>query len=136
MKYPRCLFDNREGTWFCKKCVHNLAVSCTFPGNSLECSGLELLAKMLVAACGEKKFGSEGYLWQAAERLYNLERCFDIREGFTRKDNNLPERFCTEPLKGRIRDGEIIRKPDVIIDEYYEARGWDTNGIPTAATLG
>jgi aldehyde:ferredoxin oxidoreductase len=41
----------------------------------------------------------------------------------------------TEPLQGGMRDGEIIRKPDVIIDEYYEARGWDRNGIPTKATL-
>ncbi|UCG84024.1 MAG: aldehyde ferredoxin oxidoreductase family protein [Dehalococcoidia bacterium] len=112
-----------------------LALACTFPGNSLECFGLEILAKMLVAACGEKKFGSEDYLWQAAERVYNLERCFNIREGFTRKDDALPERFYTEPLKGGLRDGEIIRKPDTIIDEYYDARGWDRNGIPTAETL-
>ena len=90
---------------------------------------------MLVAACGEKKFGSEDYLWQAAERVYNLERCYNIREGFVRKDDTLPKRFYTEPLKGGARDGEIIRKPDTIIDEYYEARGWDSNGIPTVATL-
>jgi aldehyde:ferredoxin oxidoreductase len=38
-------------------------------------------------------------------------------------------------LKGGMRDGEIIRKPDVIIDEYYGVRGWDKNGIPTKATL-
>ena len=80
-------------------------MSCTFPGNSLECFGLEILAKMLVAACGEKKFGKEDYLWQAAECVYNLERCFNIQEGFTREDDNLPERFYTEPLKGGIRDG-------------------------------
>ncbi|HEY48556.1 MAG TPA: aldehyde ferredoxin oxidoreductase family protein [Dehalococcoidia bacterium] len=112
-----------------------LVLACTFPGNNLECFGLELVAKMLVAACGEKKFGSEDYLWQAAERVYNLERCFNIREGFTRKDDALPERFYTEPLKGGLRDGEVIRKPDTIIDEYYDERGWDSNGIPTAATL-
>jgi aldehyde:ferredoxin oxidoreductase len=41
----------------------------------------------------------------------------------------------TEPLQGGMRDGEIIRKPDVIIDEYYGARGWDSNGIPTKETL-
>jgi aldehyde:ferredoxin oxidoreductase len=112
-----------------------LALACTFPGNNLECFGLELLAKMLVAACGEKKFGSEDCFWQAAERVYNLERCFNIREGFARKDDTLPQRFYTEPLKGGVHDGEIVRKPDTIIDEYYEARGWDSNGIPTAATL-
>ena len=41
----------------------------------------------------------------------------------------------TEPLQGGIRDGEIVRKPDAIIDEYYEARGWDHDGIPTKETL-
>jgi aldehyde:ferredoxin oxidoreductase len=41
----------------------------------------------------------------------------------------------TEPLKGGVRDGEVIRKPDTIIDEYYDARGWDRNGIPARATL-
>ncbi len=112
-----------------------LTQACTFPGNNLECFGLELLANMLVAACGEKKFGSEDYLWQAAERVYNLERCFNMREGFTREDDALPQRFYTEPLQGGLRDGEVIRKPDTIIDEYYDARGWDSNGIPTKETL-
>jgi aldehyde:ferredoxin oxidoreductase len=70
------------------------------------------------------------------ERVYNLERCFNIREGFARKDDTLPQRFYAEPLKGGARDGEVVRKPDTIIDKYYEARGWDNNGIPTAATLG
>lgn len=112
-----------------------LVHACTFPGNNLECFGLELVAKMLAAALGEPKFGSEDYLWHVAEKVYNLERCFNIREGFTRKDDTLPKRMYTEPLKGGLRDGEVIRKPDTIIDEYYDARGWDRNGIPTRATL-
>ncbi|MGB3129281.1 MAG: aldehyde ferredoxin oxidoreductase C-terminal domain-containing protein, partial [Dehalococcoidia bacterium] len=37
--------------------------------------------------------------------------------------------------RGGVRDGEMIRKPDTIIDEYYDARGWDRNGIPTKETL-
>ncbi|UCG82625.1 MAG: hypothetical protein JSW38_10595 [Dehalococcoidia bacterium] len=48
----------------------------------------------------------------------------------------MPKRFYAKSQKGGARDGEIVREPDVIIDEYYEARGWDDNGIPTAATLG
>ncbi|MCJ7523346.1 MAG: aldehyde ferredoxin oxidoreductase C-terminal domain-containing protein, partial [Dehalococcoidia bacterium] len=64
-----------------------------------------------------------------------LERCFNVREGFSRKDDTLPKRMFTEPLKGGLRDGEVIRKPDAIIDEYYDARGWDRNGIPTMKTL-
>jgi aldehyde:ferredoxin oxidoreductase len=90
---------------------------------------------MLVAALGETKFGSADYLSLVGEKVYNLERCFNIREGFSRKDDTLPKRMYTEPLQGGLRDGEVIRKPDVIIDEYYEARGWDKDGIPTKATL-
>ena len=112
-----------------------LVNACTFPANNLELFGLELIASMLVAALGETKFGSADYLWLVGEKVYNLERCFNIREGFSRKDDILPKRMYTEPLQGGMRDGEIIRKPDVIIDEYYGARGWDKNGIPTKATL-
>jgi len=76
-------------------------------------------------------------LWDRllGEKIYNLERCFNIREGFSRKDDTLPKRMFTEPLRGGVRDGEMIRKPDIIIDEYYDARGWDRNGIPTRETL-
>ena len=69
------------------------------------------------------------------DRLYNLERCFNIREGFSRKDDTLPKRFLTEPLRGGVRDGEVVRKPDAILDQYYDVRGWDRNGIPTKETL-
>jgi aldehyde:ferredoxin oxidoreductase len=91
---------------------------------------------MLAAALGVPKLGSEDYLMYLGEKIYNLERCFNIREGFSRKDDTLPKRMFTEPLRGGVRDGEVIRKPDTIIDEYYDARGWDRNGIPTRETLG
>jgi aldehyde:ferredoxin oxidoreductase len=112
-----------------------LAIACTFPGNNLECFGLDLVGKMLAAALGEPRFGSEDYLWHVGEKTYNLERSFNIREGFTRKDDALPARMYTEPLQGGLRDGEVIRKPDTIIDEYYAARGWDRDGVPTRETL-
>jgi aldehyde:ferredoxin oxidoreductase len=107
-----------------------LSVVCSFARPSLE-----FLGKMLVAALGEPRFGSEDYLLHIGEKVYNLERCFNVREGFDRKDDTLPRRFLTEALQGGIRDGERIRTPDIILDEYYAARGWDSNGIPTRATL-
>jgi aldehyde:ferredoxin oxidoreductase len=112
-----------------------LANACLFPAHNLELFGLELLGKMLVAATGESQFGSADYLWYVGEKAYNLERCFNIRDGFSRKDDTLPRRMFTEPLQGGLREGEIIRKPDTIINEYYDARGWDRNGIPTKETL-
>jgi aldehyde:ferredoxin oxidoreductase len=112
-----------------------LVNACTFPAHNLELFGLELIGQMLVAAVGESKYGSADYLWHVGEKVYNLERCFNIRDGFSRKDDTLPKRMYSEPLQGGLRDGELYRTPDVIIDEYYEARGWDKNGIPTKATL-
>jgi aldehyde:ferredoxin oxidoreductase len=110
--------------------VLELANACDFASQSLE-----LLGKMLVAALGEPKFGNEEYLWYVGEKVYNLERCFNVREGFDRKDDTLPKRFVREPLQGGIRDGERVRTPDIILEEYYAARGWDNNGIPTRETL-
>jgi aldehyde:ferredoxin oxidoreductase len=107
-----------------------LSVVCSFARPSLE-----FLGKMLVAALGNPRFGSEDYLLHIGEKAYNLERCFNVREGFDRKDDTLPMRFLTEPLQGGIRGGEMIRKQDAILDEYYAARGWDRNGIPTEETL-
>ena len=112
-----------------------LAVACYFPSHHLQFFDLGLVSKMLEAALGVPKFGSEDYLWYVGDKVYNLERCFNIREGFSRKDDTLPKRFLTEPLKGGIRDGEMIRKPDAILDQYYDVRGWDRNGIPTRETL-
>jgi aldehyde:ferredoxin oxidoreductase len=112
-----------------------LTVACIFPSHHMHFFGLELISKILVAALGEQKFGSADYLWHVGEKVYNLERCFNVREGFSRKDDKLPKRLLTEPLQGGVRDGEILRKPDAIIDQYYDVRGWDRNGIPTKETL-
>lgn len=112
-----------------------LANCCAFPVHNLEFFDLQLLGKMLAVALGVPRFESEEYLWYVGEKVYNLERCFNIREGFARKDDRLPKRMYTEPLKGGIRDGEVIRKPDAMIDEYYDARGWDRNGMPKGETL-
>ncbi len=112
-----------------------LVNACTFPGNNLDFFGPELLVEMLVAVLDEDKFGSADYLSLVAEKTYNIERCFNVREGFSRKDDRLPKRMYTEQLKGGVREGEYYRTPDKIIDEYYESRGWDSEGIPTEATL-
>jgi aldehyde:ferredoxin oxidoreductase len=80
---------------------------------------------------------SEQDVWQLGERLNNLARMFNVREGFSRKDDYLPRRLMEEPIKDGLSKGEMISQQDLdfMLDEYYEARGWDKNGIPTAAKL-
>jgi aldehyde:ferredoxin oxidoreductase len=78
-------------------------------------------------------------IWTAAERAYTMERLFNIREGLTRKDDWLVDRYFDEPttlgipgVRGLTIDRERFQK---MIDEYYEHHGWDKDGTPTAETL-
>ena len=74
---------------------------------------------------------------QIGERVNNVARLFNGREGFDRKDDTFPKRLMTEPIKAGASAGQLISQADldVMLDEYYEARGWDKNGNPTAAKL-
>jgi aldehyde:ferredoxin oxidoreductase len=71
------------------------------------------------------------------ERINNLARAFNLREGFRRADDTLPERIMTEPLKAGASQGHLISREDLefMLDEYYQAREWDPNGIPTRTKL-
>ena len=76
-------------------------------------------------------------LMKIGERIYNLERVILVREGIRRKDDMLPERITKEPLpegpaKGRVLSEEMYA---VMLDEYYTARGWDQQGVPTRERL-
>jgi len=76
----------------------------------------------------------EPSLRQAGERIWNLERLFNLREGFTRKDDTLPRRLVKEAIKGK--DGKL-HTVDIerLLDDYYAARGWDQEGVPLPETL-
>jgi len=73
----------------------------------------------------------------AAARIYNIERAFSVREGVDRKDDVLGGKWGNEPIPDGPCKGEQIdpRKFDKLLDEYYQVRGWDSQGIPTAHTL-
>ena len=73
-------------------------------------------------------------LMQAGERIYNLERMFLLKAGFTRKDDTLPKRMLEEPLPEGPAKGHVVEL-DVMLPEFYQLRGWDENGVPTDAKL-
>jgi len=81
-------------------------------------------------------FTAENYL-KTGERIWNLTRLFNVREGVTRKDDTLPMRFMREPLPDGVAKGQMITEKmlDGMLDEYYALRGWDKNGIPTKEKL-
>jgi len=59
-----------------------------------------------------------------------------VREGFSRKDDILPDRMLKEPLPDAgPATGQVVRDLDGLLDEYYAALGYDNEGIPTRARL-
>jgi aldehyde:ferredoxin oxidoreductase len=79
-----------------------------------------------------------GYLKKVGERIVNLERAFNVREGFGRQNDKLPPRMLNEPLHtyGAPGEGEVVRETEQFLDRYYELRGWTEDGIPTTKKLG
>ncbi len=77
-------------------------------------------------------------IMRSGERIFNLFKAYAAREGQSRKDDNVAERFYKEPVPDGPREGAILSKETInrVLDEYYEVRGWDKNtGIPTREKL-
>jgi aldehyde:ferredoxin oxidoreductase len=107
------------------------------------------LAPGMTALWDEPLTGDD--LLEIGERIVNLERLYNIREGLSRADDQLPTRFVEEsvPIFGFERDPETedlqqtvepigygrIHDFDTMLDRYYHLRGWSRDGIPAPATL-
>jgi aldehyde:ferredoxin oxidoreductase len=93
--------------------------------------------KLLAAATGIESCADMDFLKKVGERIVNLERAFNVREGFGRKDDKLPARMLNEPLHtlGGPGEGERVREMEPFLDRYYELRGWSHEGIPTGKKL-
>ncbi len=93
--------------------------------------GLADVQPQVAAACGEE-FTLEN-LSIIGERIWNMERDFNNRAGFTAKDDSLPKRLLTEPAKTGPAKGLVSKLPEML-PKYYEARGWDAGGNLKAET--
>ena len=94
--------------------------------------GLEEFAVQLDAAC-EGEWTAER-LTQVGERVWNLERQFNLAAGLTKADDSLPRRLLETPAPSGTAKGRV-NELDVMLPEYYEARGWTPDGEPTTQTL-
>jgi len=77
---------------------------------------------------------TEETMMLAGERIFNLERLFNLKAGITAKDDILPKRMLEEPMLKGEAEGQVVRLAEML-PEYYKARGWDENGIPTPEKL-
>lgn len=68
------------------------------------------------------------------ERIYNLERYYNNLVGFNkREDDFLPKRFTEEPGSGNSEG--LVSRMDIMLDEYYKARGWVDGVVPVAKLI-
>ena len=108
---------------------------CTFPAD--KCAlGPSDYAELFSAFIGEE-ISPRGFM-EIGERIFNIQKLYLIREGMSRSDDIWPPRFFNEKLPDGPAEGSVVSKETIekVLDEYYEARGWDrkTSG-PTAVTL-
>jgi len=94
--------------------------------------GLPEISEELRKATGLNLSDEEFLL--AGERIWNLEKIFNLQAGLSKKDDTLPPRLLNEPMKDGPHKGNVVRL-DEMLSEYYQLRGWDKNGIPTQAKL-
>ena len=78
--------------------------------------------------------GTSTDLIRVGERVWNLERLYNLREGFGREGDTLPRRLLEEPVPEGPSKGWVSHLPEML-DEYYRFRGWDENGVPTGRKL-
>jgi aldehyde:ferredoxin oxidoreductase len=93
--------------------------------------GLADVQPQVAAACGDE-FTLEN-LSEIGERIWNMERDFNNRAGFTSKDDSLPKRLLEEAAKTGPSKGMVSKLPEML-PKYYDIRGWDADGQLKAET--
>jgi len=103
--------------------VDSLAL-CRFTSFSLS---EEYYSRMLSSVTGVEY--SENDFIKVGERIWNLERLFNNKAGFTHEDDTLPSRLTSEPISSGPAKGQVCRL-DEMLQDYYKSRGWDGKGQP------
>jgi aldehyde:ferredoxin oxidoreductase len=92
----------------------------------------ELYAAQLDAALGGG--WTVARMYETGERIWNLERQFNLAAGLSKADDTLPRRLLEEPAPSGTAKGLVARIPEML-PEYYQLRGWTAEGEPTPDTL-
>ncbi|MEA1960447.1 MAG: aldehyde ferredoxin oxidoreductase family protein [Bacillota bacterium] len=127
--------DVTEGKPALLKVFQDLTALCDSAGICLFTTfaiGLPEIAGQLRTATG-LDLSDEEYLL-IGERIWNMERLFNLGAGFTEADDTLPERLLNEPMKDGPHKGNVVHL-DIMLPEYYSLRGWDEAGVPGAEKL-
>lgn len=93
------------------------------------------MAKLYTLVTGIQMTGEEIHL--AGQRVSNLAKIYNLREGLGRADDNLPIRCMKDPIKSGVAKGSLVKQKelDLLLDDYYETRGWSKEGVPSKEKL-
>ncbi|MBI4186402.1 MAG: aldehyde ferredoxin oxidoreductase family protein [Chloroflexi bacterium] len=94
--------------------------------------GVRNILSQLEAITGVE-YGLDGFR-KVGERVWNLERLFDLKAGLTGADDGAPSRFLKEPMPEGPAKGHVFKLGEML-PEYYRLRGWDSQGRPTEQKL-
>ena len=94
--------------------------------------GADDYADLYNAVCGTSINGND--FIQAGERVWNLEKVFNLNAGISSSEDTLPKRLLEDAIPDGPSKGGLSQL-SVMLPQYYSERGWDVNGIPTAAKL-
>lgn len=115
--------------------IFDSLIICKFGARNGFGNSIDNIAPLVTAASGIQFDAKK--LKENAQRIWNLERLYNVREGLSRRDDMLPERFYNEKIDDGPSKDQIIDRAEFAaeLDDYYAARGWNKNGIPTTETL-
>ena len=102
---------------------------CQFPSFALDLDDYLTLLNDVTAFDYTKEEAME-----AAERIWNLERLFNLKAGIKPEEDKLPDRFTKKALEKGPHKGQTVPM-DYLLEDYYSVRGWDKEGYPTKETL-
>jgi aldehyde:ferredoxin oxidoreductase len=94
--------------------------------------GAPQYAELLNAALGENWSADD--MMKIGERIWNIERKFNLDSGMSTADDTLPERLLKVPISSGPNKGHVNRLPEML-PKYYSIRGWDAKGVPTKEKL-
>lgn len=91
-------------------------------------------ARALIEAATGIDMGGHKGLMKTGERIFNLEKLFNLKSGLTARDDTLPKRMLEEPMPEGPAKGMVVHLAEML-PEYYKTRGWSLEGIPTTSKL-
>ncbi|MEM3693839.1 MAG: aldehyde ferredoxin oxidoreductase family protein [Candidatus Bathyarchaeia archaeon] len=106
---------------------------CKFSRAALK--GVDEMAELYYLVTGFKKSAPD--LLKTAERITNMARIYNLREGLTRLEDTLPPRIMSDPIQNGPAKGSLVKPEELelLVRDYYGARGWDCDGVPKQEKL-